>query len=1344
MKLLFIEDNPDDALLVQLELERAGLTFEHRLIASRRELAAALDEGGWTAIISDYHLPDFSGIEALEMVRARDLNTPFLLVSGTIGEERAVDALRNGANDYVMKDRLQRLVPALTREIREAAVRAERQQLANALRLADERYRRTFEKAPVGIATIDREGRFASVNESFAAMTGYSRDEIVGRLVRRFSHPDELRDLTGTIGEMLRGERASAQGERRAIHKDGHVLWMDVNLSSVCNATGEVEYLIALVDDVTERREARERLALQGRLLDCVQQAVIATDLHGSVIYWSRYAEVLYGWKGEEAIGRNVLDLTPAAGAGEQPAQIFARLQHGAQWSGEMELRRRDGTTFMGSVLDSRLLDAEGRLAGIVGVSMDVTAQKWERDQIRLQKEQLADALMLAEMGSWTYDYATGRELVSSELCRLFGFDNVSNLSLDSLAALIHSDDRETVRQARTRAVSSLVPFSIEYRLRLADGSERVLHERGRFILDENNQPMKTIGVVQDITTRTQTEEELRRRAVQQASVASLGKLALSGAATATLFSEAAAAVRHVLAIDFCEVLRMDPTVFTLVTAAGFPDVVAGSEYSLSRRHSQAALTMAEGAPVIVIDALRESRFMPAELHARLDILSGVTVAIDSWGVLGAHAKAKRNFTTNDVNYLVAVASILAQAIERERAAEEIEIRARQQSAIAELGRDLLVPLEQATLSRVCERVKDGLGVEYSFYLELTADRSHLRVGAGTLWSDDLPNECPLTPDVQSSYTLLSGESVVVDDYRTEERFDRRHITADYGIISGVTVPVTGAGRTVGVLAANSRRARQFRQSDVYFLETVARMLAEAIEREEARQALLASEERFRRIFDGATEMIYTLSRDGRFLAVNPAFERITGCPREEWIGREIFDLIAPADRTTAREQFAKVLETASAVTAELCLEAGGKAVTVEIISFPRVDNGRVMEVHGFGRDVTATRLVEREREQVTRNLQLLLDSTLEGIVTIDPEGRCTMINAAAARLLGFPPEELIGRNVYDVANGFDPVRSQDSPVRDVFRTGTAIELATKSIERSDGTLLPIELSAAPITDGGRCVGVVVTFNDVTERRKLETKLEQVSRLGSLGRLAAIVAHEFNNVLGGIVPFVDGMRLNGSPQNITLGLEHIERSVRRGKRITEDILRFAQPAEPVRSTLDVEAWLRTIALETTSLLPSRYRIEVDCAPETPPMHVDPNQLHQIFTNLILNARDAMPEGGTIAMHARAHAAGDRFAFGAVAHPERFVHLTVTDQGCGMSPETLDRIFEPLFTTKPNGTGLGLPVTHQVVQRHGGEIFVESSAGRGTTFHIFLPMAEQPEPVVRKRRTTARRRQPVSS
>jgi CheY-like chemotaxis protein len=218
--------------------------------------------------------------------------------------------------------------------------------------------------------------------------------------------------------------------------------------------------------------------------------------------------------------------------------------------------------------------------------------------------------------------------------------------------------------------------------------------------------------------------------------------------------------------------------------------------------------------------------------------------------------------------------------------------------------------------------------------------------------------------------------------------------------------------------------------------------------------------------------------------------------------------------------------------------------------------------------------------------------------------------------------------------------------------------------------------------------------------------------MASLGRLAATVAHEFNNVLMSMQPFSELLQRPAvSPAMMVKSAWHIANSIGRGKRIAQDILRFTQPAEPALVPLKIDDWWQALYPEIAAGVADTIEIVTDFA--DPLLHVmaDPSQLAQVFVNLLTNARDAMPNGGRVTIAAKRD------------EPRAFIHLSVADTGIGIPADILQNIFEPLFTSKPKGTGLGLAVAHHVVKRHNGEIFVESVVGQGTTFHIFLPAAE---------------------
>jgi PAS domain S-box-containing protein len=273
---------------------------------------------------------------------------------------------------------------------------------------------------------------------------------------------------------------------------------------------------------------------------------------------------------------------------------------------------------------------------------------------------------------------------------------------------------------------------------------------------------------------------------------------------------------------------------------------------------------------------------------------------------------------------------------------------------------------------------------------------------------------------------------------------------------------------------------------------------------------------------------------------------------------------------------------------------------------------------------------------------------------------------------------------------------------------------------RHDGEYRDLLVEATPRYAGdGSFAGFAGTCVDLTDRRRLEHRLEQERQLTSLGRLAATIAHEINNVLMGIQPFADVIRRPPSPGVLERAAGHITNSVQRGRRITHEILRFAKTSDPVLQPVELRPWLDQIGDELQSVLGPAVELVVDM-PDSIRMLADRHQMTQVLTNLAANSRDAMSGNGTFTIQARL----ERSWSGLPAEGGSYVHLIIGDSGPGIPAEVLDHIFEPLFTTKQTGTGLGLAIVRDVIRRHHGDVLVENADGAGATFHLIVPATEE--------------------
>jgi PAS domain S-box-containing protein len=498
----------------------------------------------------------------------------------------------------------------------------------------------------------------------------------------------------------------------------------------------------------------------------------------------------------------------------------------------------------------------------------------------------------------------------------------------------------------------------------------------------------------------------------------------------------------------------------------------------------------------------------------------------------------------------------------------------------------------------------------------------------------------------------------------------------------------------------------------------------------DAEATLRSSEERYRSVFDQANDIIFTLSSDGVVTSVNPAFERILGWSREEWIGRPFSGLLAGEVRTGAEKRFAEAARNGSLpLTQAVALTKNGSRVILEATLVEQVLNETSVGFLGIARDVTlrerALAKLRRSEQRVRdseERFRLLARATSDAIYDTDLATEKVWRGDGYESLFGYTAGEL-GPTIdaWRVLVHPDDLGAVELSYREALGSGEMSWSGEYRFRRADGNYANILDNAYIVRDAQkRPVRMLGAMVDITERKQLEQELEQSKRVTSLGRIAASIAHEVNNVLMGIQPNAEVLQRRG-PVELRHVSENIMQAVRRGKRVTDEILRFTRPADPALECVNVPTLLHRWEEEIRPLLGGSVRLDISVEdPETYAL-VDPLQIGQVFTNLALNARDAMQErGGCIRIRAELAKSWGAFRFAVVKTPDRFVHFSVHDDGSGITEAQLAHIFEPLFTTKKGGIGLGLAISYQVVSRHNGHIFVESPAGEGTTFHVFLP------------------------
>ncbi len=523
-------------------------------------------------------------------------------------------------------------------------------------------------------------------------------------------------------------------------------------------------------------------------------------------------------------------------------------------------------------------------------------------------------------------------------------------------------------------------------------------------------------------------------------------------------------------------------------------------------------------------------------------------------------------------------------------------------------------------------------------------------------------------------------------------------------------------------------------------LEAVnVRLAAEVQERIAAEEGIRASEERFRALAENSADVIMRFDRAGRHLYVNAVVERQTGLPPAAFIGKTHRELGFPEPLCELWEAaIAHVFATAATHRIEFQLPTG---IWIDWMLMPERDaRGEVAAVITDARDMTQRKEIEVELERRVAERTAALaaanaalreseekyrrffeeDLTADFIST--PDGRLLAANPAFVEIFGFASlAEALATNVMELYPDPEVRRA----LLDELRRTRRVTQREVQLRRRDGsTVHLIENVSAVFSPTGELETLWGYLFDITERKRLEEQLRQAQKMEAIGRLAGGVAHDFNNLLQAILSLGQVLVAKSQDPELRGTAAELEAHVRRGAELTRQLLLFSRREVVRRLPLDLNELVRDAMMLLRRLIPETIMVNVDLATEAVMVEADRSQLHQVLTNLVLNARDAIPGSGTLTV--------------ATGQGEGSVWLEVQDTGVGMDEATRARIFEPFFSTKGRevGTGLGLAVVHGIVEFHGGRIEVESEKDRGSRFRVILPAARAGGAVTGVRRDDA--------
>ena len=472
---------------------------------------------------------------------------------------------------------------------------------------------------------------------------------------------------------------------------------------------------------------------------------------------------------------------------------------------------------------------------------------------------------------------------------------------------------------------------------------------------------------------------------------------------------------------------------------------------------------------------------------------------------------------------------------------------------------------------------------------------------------------------------------------------------------------------------------------------------------------LKASQLELNLIADNMVDLVARVDRDGRFLWVSPSYEKVLGYRPKDLVGTVAVDRIHPDERATIGALFNKLLDGKTGPAVFRFRDSLGAYRWLEVSGKRLFDSRGTTTGSIFGsRDITERKLAEEARRASEELYKAIVETTDTGYVIIDTGGRVIDCNGKYVRLTGRDDmDEVKGRSVVEWTAEYEKEKNARA-VRECVEKGFIRNLEL-DYRGPDGSITPVEISATVTIKDGRPI-VLSLVRDISERRKaeeqnrkLETRLIQAQKMDAIGTLAGGIAHDFNNMMSGVFGYVDLARIDlktGNTSDADGNLARVLEVLERAKSLANQLLTFSKGGAPVKKIVPVLPVIERAV--SFSLSGSQVTASFALPADLWQCDIDENQISQVIDNIVINARQAMRSGGSIAISGANIGSAD--APTGLAEGD-YIRICVRDTGAGIDPADMPRIFEPFFTTKQTGSGLGLAMSYSIVTKHGGRITI---------------------------------------
>jgi PAS domain S-box-containing protein len=1160
----------------------------------------------------------------------------------------------------------------------------------NALRASEERFRNMFTAAATGIAISTPHGRFLEVNAAYCQMLGYSEEELLARDFASLTHPDDLALNLKRRDEVLAGERESFVMEKRYLKKNGDIVWTRHSVSAVRDAAGEILNLAVIAEDITERKLADNRLDRLNRLhtvLSRINEAIVRVHDRQELF---------------EAVCRILVEDGELRMAYVALVDAQARVARPVASWGEGRDYLREPVSLI--PLDGSLL---GR--GTVGVALrtgvhdicndianDARMKPWHKGTLkhgllakasfplRLRGDTIGALVLYAgETGYFQADEIALMVSIANDVSFALGVLEKERERQQSEKALQYSEER-------LRLITNLVPHGIF-----------VKDSYGRHIF-ANPALAEIAGLTVEEIIGKDDFDLVADRAEAEAYRADDRAVIESGKKKV---------IAEELRTDLSGRTRYLNTIKIPFTVAetGEPAVLGICIDITERRRTE-----------------EERRQRQTELQVLFDLMPAMVWFKDTQnGILRINRQAAKA-TGKPIEELEgrSMYEIYPQTAAKYYAddLEVINSRVPRLAIIETLptedGRQIWVQTDKVP---VLDRDGKVYGIVVMVQDITERKQAEEKLTLFRTLIEGSPDAIEVIDPETGRYLDVNETECRILGYSREEMLSLKvadiDVEQDYHVLWPVVVEEIKKAGFATIVGRHRKK-----DGSTYPVEVNARYVnlnqgyLVAVVRDVTERK--AAEARMRRLIDSNVQGVFFWNTDGRIFEANDALLSMVGYTRDDLkAGHVNWAAMTPPELAEQDQRALKELST--------------KGVCVPFEKeFIRKDGSRVPILIGAAmfedkpEDGVCFVLDLSERKRAESRTRRLIDSNMHGVVFGNKRGDITEANDAFLRLVGYSREDLqAGRVRWKEITPPEYNHLDLRAAEEIAETGVC-QTYEKEYIRKDGSRVPVLIGGASFEDNPD-EGVRFVL-DLTERKKLEQQFFRAQRMESIGTLAGGIAHDLNNILAPILMSIHLLHeFSDDPQTKDI-LETIEVSAKRGADIVRQVLSFARGVEGERIEVQPAHLLKDLEHIVKDTFPKDIRLKFSIPNNAWTIFGDPTQIHQILLNLCVNARDAMPNGGSLTVAVANSTLDEQYvSMNPQAKAGRYVQISVTDSGMGMPRNIIDKIFEPFFTTKEmnKGTGLGLSTVMAIVKSHEGIINVYSEPGKGTTFKVYLPAVD---------------------